>query len=566
MRSMCMVQSNGTGEGKILLKGISMLKRRPTVCLLFVALVAHGSSTPTATAANFDGKSWWEYVKVLAADNMEGRETGSEGLRRAAAYIVEQLKKDGLQPAGVNGFYQPVKLVSRQIDESGSSLTLVRNGAKEPLALGEDAFFSTRVQLAPETDAPLVFVGYGLRVPEMNHDDYAGLDLKGKVVVMISGSPSEIPTTLASHYQSSAERYKTLREAGVVGIVAIPNPASMDIPWSRMTLARTRPSMTLADTELDETRGVGLVAIFNPAHAQKLFEDSGHSFEELAALAQDRKPLPRFPLTATIQARAKVIEKDVESENVVAKLPGSDAKLKDEYVVLSSHMDHLGIGEPINGDNLYNGAMDNASGCALNLDIADSLHRSHARLSRSVLFVFVTAEEKGLLGSKYFASRPTVPKNSMVADINTDMFLPIFSLKILTVYGLAESNLGDAVQQVAQSDGVEVQADPEPLRNIFIRSDQYSFIRQGIPSIAMKVGFTPGSPEAEIEKKWLTERYHAPSDDLNQPVDLAAAGKFEDIIQGLTVKVANDPPRPEWKSDSFFRRFVTNNAVASQKQ
>ena len=330
----------------------------------------------------------------------------------------------------------------------------------------------------------------------------------------------------------------------------------MDIPWSRMTLARKRPSMALADPELDDGRGVGLAATFNPAHAEKLFQGSGHSFEDLASLAKDRKPLPAFPLTASLQARAKVIQKDVESANVVAKRPGSDATLKDEYVVLSSHMDHLGIGEPINGDNLYNGAMDNASGCALNLDIADSLERRNARLARSVLFVFVTAEEKGLLGSKYFASNPTVPKHSMVADINTDMFLPIFPLKILTVYGLAESNLGDIVQQVAQADGVEVQPDPEPLRNLFIRSDQYSFIRQGIPSIAMKVGFSPGSAEADLAKKWLTERYHAPSDDLNQPVDLAAAVKFEDIVQGLTVRVANDPQRPEWKSDSFFRRFL----------
>lgn len=536
-----------------------MLKGSPALLLLSIAFAAYSSSTPSATNPNFDGKSWWEYVKVLAADNMEGRETGSEGLRRASAYIVEQLKKDGLQPAGVNGFYQPVKLISRQIDESASSLAVVRNDSKESLTLGEDAFFSTRVQLAPEVNAAMVFVGYGLSIPERNYDDYAGLDLKGKVVVMISGSPADIPSALASHYQSTAERYKTLREAGVVGIVAIPNPAAMDIPWGRMTLARTRPSMTLADPELDETRGMSLVVVFNPVQAEKLFRDSGHSFAELAALAKDRKPLPRFPLTARIQARAKIIRKDVESANVVAKLPGSDPKLKDEYVVLSSHMDHLGIGEPINGDRLYNGAMDNASGCALNLDIAKALERTHAKLSRSVLFVFVTAEEKGLLGSKYFASNPTVPRDSMVADINTDMFLPIFPLKILTVYGLAESNLGDMVEQVAQSDGVEVQPDPEPLRNIFIRSDQYSFIRQGIPSIAMKVGFTSGSPDAEMAKKWLTERYHAPSDDLNQPVDLIAAGKFEDIVRGLTVRVANDPHRPEWKGDSFFRRFVRDN-------
>jgi hypothetical protein len=536
-----------------------MLKRSPALCFLLIALVAHSTPSPNP---NFDGKSWWEHIKVLAADNMEGRETGSEGLRKASAYIVEQLKKDGLQPAGVNGFYQPVKLISRQIDESASSLTLIRNGAREPLMLGEDAYFSTRTKLAPAVDAPMVFVGYGLHIPEKNYDDFAGLDLKGKIAVIIPGSPADMPSALASHYQSAAERNKALRAAGVIGTVAIPNPASMDIPWSRSMLARTRPSMTLADPELDDSRGTQLSVAVNPAHTEKWFEGSGHTFDELAALAKDRKPLPHFPLTVSLEARTKLIEKEVESANVVAKYPGTDPKLKDEYVVLSSHMDHLGIGEPINGDNLYNGAMDNASGCALNLDIAASLHDSHAQLARSVLFVFVTAEEKGLLGSRYFASHPTVPKNSLVADINTDMFLPIFPLKLLTVYGLVESTLGDAVQQVAQANAVEVQPDPEPLRNIFIRSDQYSFIREGIPSLAMKVGFKPGSPEADLAKKWLTERYHAPSDDLNQPVDLAAAGKFEDIVQGLTVNVANDPHRPEWKSDSFFRRFVSGNAAS----
>jgi Zn-dependent M28 family amino/carboxypeptidase len=542
-----------------------MGKRLPLVGFVLVALAAHSSSNPTAVHPNFDGKSWWEHVKVLAADDMQGRETGSEGLRKAAAYIVEQLKGDGLEPAGTDGFYQPVKLISRQIDESASSLVLVRDGIKEPLSLGEDAFFSTRVELSPSVDAPMVFVGYGLRIPETKYDDYAGLDLKGKIAVMISGSPADTPSALASHYQSAAERGKAIRAAGAAGIISIPNPAAMDIPWGRMTLARARPSMTLADPELDDAKGMGLVVIFNPAHADRLFQDSGHSFEELAALAKDRKPLPRFPLPAGIEARTHMIEKDVESANVVAQLPGSDPKLRKEYVVLSSHMDHLGIGEPINGDNLYNGAMDNASGCALNLDIAQALHSSHATLARSVLFVFVTAEEKGLLGSRYFASHPTVPKNSMVADINTDMFLPIFPLKILTVYGLAESNLGDLVEEVAQSDGVEVQPDPEPLRNIFIRSDQYSFIREGIPSIAMKVGFRPGSPQADLAKKWLTERYHAPSDDLNQPVDLSAAGKFEDIVEGLAVKVANDPQRAAWKADSFFRRFVVAKTTAERR-
>ena len=331
----------------------------------------------------------------------------------------------------------------------------------------------------------------------------------------------------------------------------------MDIPWSRMTLSRTRPSMALADPALNESRGIKLLVIFNPADADKLFEGSPYKFQQLADLAKERKELPRFPLTASIKARATVIQSDVASDNVIAKLPGTDPKLKDEYVVLSAHMDHLGIGQPINGDRIYNGAMDNGSGSALVLDIANAPQHSQGQeLKRSVLFVFVTAEEKGLLGSKYFAANPTVPKGSMVADINTDMFLPIYPLKILTVYGLDESSLGAMVREIGQQEGVQVQPDPEPLRNSFIRSDQYSFIKQGIPSVAMGVGFKPGSPEAATHKKWLTERYHAPSDDVNQPVDLAAAGKFEDIVQALAVKVANDPQRPQWQNDSFFRRFV----------
>ena len=531
-----------------------LMKRCALILLLSMATVAQNSSTPSATP--FDGKSWWNYVKVLADDNMEGRETGSAGLRRAAAYIVEQLKNDGLEPAGSNGYYQPVKLISRQIDESGSSLSLVRNGATETLTLGEDAMFSTRVDLAPEVDAPLVFVGYGLTVPEKKYNDFAGLDLKGKVAVIISGSPSDMPAALASHYQSTAERAQALRAAGGVGLISIPNPASMDIPWSRMTLARTRPSMSLADPGMNESAGIQLAVVFNPAAAEKLFQGSGHTFDEIAALAKDRKPISGFPLTAGIKAHAKVIVKDVDSDNVVAKLRGTDPALKNEYVVLSAHMDHLGIGEPINGDRIYNGAMDNGSGSALVLDIANSLHRSQTKLKRSVLFLFVTGEEKGLLGSKYFATTPTVPKDSIVADINTDMFLPIFPLQVLTVYGLDESTLGDMARMVGEAQGLQVQADPQPLRNAFIRSDQYSFIRQGIPSVAMKVGFAPDSPEAATEKKWLTERYHAPSDDLNQPVDFAAAGKFEDIVQALAIKVANDPQRPQWNSDSFFRRFV----------
>jgi len=329
----------------------------------------------------------------------------------------------------------------------------------------------------------------------------------------------------------------------------------MDIPWSRMSLSRTHPSMALAGSEFDETQGEKLVVVFNPASAAKLFEGSGHSFDEILGLAKQRKQLPRFPLTASIDAKAKVEKKSLESANVIAKLPGNDPQLKNEYVVLSAHIDHLGIGEPINGDRIYNGAMDNASGSALLLDVASSLKKSPEKLKRSILFLFVTGEEKGLLGSKYFAAHPTVDPKSMVADINVDMFLPIVPLKVLTVFGLAESDLGDMAREAAQAYGITVQPDPEPQRNLFIRSDQYNFIRHGIPALAMGVGVAPGSPEEKIFKDWLTQRYHAPSDDLNQPVDLQAAALYEEVIRGLMISVAQNPQRPQWKQDSFFRRY-----------
>jgi Zn-dependent M28 family amino/carboxypeptidase len=522
----------------------------------FLLAFAITISAAAQTAPHFNGQTWWDHVKVLADDKMEGRDTGSRGERAAEEYAVEQLKKSGLEPAGSKGFYQPVNFVSHQIVEKDCSLTLVRDGKREPLALGDDAFISTRVMPAPAVKAPLVFVGYGLKIPEKDYDDFAAVDVKGKLAVVFSGSPADIPAALASHYQSLSERWKTLKAAGAIGMVTLFNPASMDIPWSRIALNRAHPSMDLDYPEFNETEGAQLYIAVNPASAEKFFAGSGHTFAEIAALGKDRKPMPHFALPASLEATTKVETKKLASANLVARLPGSDSKLKDEYVVLSAHIDHVGIGAPINGDSIYNGAMDDGSGSALLLDMAASFKKNPEKLRRSILLVFVTGEEKGLLGSKYFAAHPTVPTKSIVADVNVDMFLPIVPLKILRVLGLDESDLGDRVRELAQADGVKVQPDPEPLRNSFIRSDQYNFILHGIPSLIMSVGSEPDSPEQKIFKDWLTQRYHAPADDLNQPVELQAAAKYEEIVRSLLINVANDDGRPQWKQDSFFRRYA----------
>jgi Zn-dependent M28 family amino/carboxypeptidase len=522
-----------------------------SLVLLFAISVA------AQTTSHFDGQTWWDHIKVLADDKLEGRDTGSRGERAAQAYAVEQLKSAGAVPAGTDGFYQPVNFVSRQIVESDCSLTLVRDGKREPLTLGEDAIIGTRVMPARKVAAQLVFVGYGLKVPEKNYDDFADVDVRGKIVVIFSGSPSEIPGALSAHYQTAAERWKVLRAAGAIGTVSLINPASMDIPWARIALNRAHPSMDLDYPEFHETEGAKFTATINPASAEKLFAGSGHTFAEIAALGKDRKLLPHFPLAVSLEAKTKVEVTKVKSANLVAKIPGSDPTLKDEYVVVSAHLDHVGIGEPVNGDRIYNGAMDNGSGSALVLDMAASFKKNPETLRRSILLVLVTGEEKGLLGSKYFAAHPTVPPKSIVADINVDMFLPIVPLKLLTVEGINESDLGDRAREVAESLGVKAQADPEPLRNLFVRSDQYNFIRHGVPSVAMGVAPDPDSPEQKkLFKDWLTYRYHAPSDDVNQPIDLAAAAKYEEIVRALLINVANDGHRPQWKEDSFFRRYA----------
>jgi Zn-dependent M28 family amino/carboxypeptidase len=294
----------------------------------------------------------------------------------------------------------------------------------------------------------------------------------------------------------------------------------------------------------------------NPERADKFFAGTGHTIAEILAAADSDKPLPRFPLAASVVAHVQLKKWQVESQNVAGVLTGSDPKLKNEYVVMSAHLDHIGVGEPINGDSIYNGAMDDASGIASILEISRMLHESNAKLKRSVVFLAVTGEEKGLQGSRYFAAHPTVNEKNIVADINLDMFLPLHSLHYIEVQGLAESTLGDEIRAVAGEAGVQVQADKEPQRNLFIRSDQYNFIRQGIPALAFKFGYLPGSPEEKLHKDWLKNRYHAPSDDLNQPVDKAAAAQFNQIILHLVERVANANARPQWKADSFFRRFA----------
>jgi Zn-dependent M28 family amino/carboxypeptidase len=516
------------------------------------------------------GEAWWSHVKALADDSTEGRLTGSEGYLRAAKYVVSQFDSAGLKPAGVNGFYQPVKFNVTRVLGDKSSMTLSIDGRKESLVVGRDAVLGARGVQPKSIAAPLVFIGYGLHLPEAKYDDFDSPDvplafLKGKIVVYINGGPAELPSALKS-FARTAPLEKALADAGAVGTISIPTPKSMDFPWDRVASNASQPGMRLAPDSQDAavaqrhpalaSRHLTLFsAQFNPAEAEKLFAGTGHTFAEMLMLADAQKPLPRFDLKKSIFATVATDNSAAESPNIVAKLEGSDPVLKNEYVLVSAHLDHLGIGAPINGKTVYGGAMDDASGVASVIEIAKAFSQNRERPKRSILFVIFTAEEKGLLGSRYFAGHPTVSETAIVADLNMDMFMPLFPLKKLHVQGLTESTLADDARTVGAQHGIEIAVDPEPDRNSFTRTDQYSFVLAGVPALAMKFGWTVGSPEHKAWRQWLAQRYHSTEDNLAQPVDAPAAAQFNSFLGDLARRVANNAARPHYLDSSFFQRF-----------
>jgi Zn-dependent M28 family amino/carboxypeptidase len=504
---------------------------------------------------NAEGNAWWAHVQFLASDDLRGRDVGSDGYRKASEYVAKQFADAGLQPAGTNKFTQPIEFEVRRLDESNSALSLERAGKTEALQLGPDATLRVNGDPSSSIKAQAVFVGYGFAVPEMGYNELADVDLHGKIAVYLSGGPTNIPGPLKAHYQSSEQRWDALQKAGAIGMATIGNPKNSDIPWERASLARLQPSMSIADSKT-RAGGPHFSASINPAKADKWFADSGHTIAELLAVADKGELLPKFPLKVTIHAKVDVSRDKVTAPNVIGVLPGSDAKLKNEYVVISAHLDHVGVGLPINGDSIYNGAMDNASGIASLIEIAKHIKAAGIHPRRSLIFAAVTAEEKGDLGSEYFARHPTVPAKQIVADLNMDMFLPLFRLQYLEVQGLDESTLGDDVRAVAESEKVIIQADKEPDRNRFIRSDQYSFVKIGVPALAFKFGWVKGSDDEKIFQEWVHTRYHAPSDDVDQPIDAPAAAHFDHLLLLLATRVADADARPTWKPNSFFKRFA----------
>ena len=525
---------------------------KKTLSAVFLIAVSAWSGDK-ATDWNAAGKAWWKHVAYLASDKLKGRNVGSPGFDMAAEYVATQFEKAGLKAAGTDGYFQPVGFVETSL--ISSSLAIVRGDRSVKVAIPEEAHTGFAAHSPEELEAPVVFAGYGLVIPEAKYNDLEGLPVNGAVVAFLMGGPDAIDGNLRSHYSSLEQRWKALHAAGAVGIISIPNPKSMEIPWARQSLSWGMARMELADASMNFTQGLQFSASWDPAKANDLFAGSGHSIEEVLEAANSQQPLPHFAIPCKIRATTRVSSRQIASKNVVGLKSGDDAAHKNEYVIVSAHLDHLGEGKAVNGDTVYNGAMDDASGIASLIEIAKALHDEKVRTKRSIVFVAVTGEEKGELGSAVFASHPTIGGH-IIADLNMDMFLPLFPLKWLEVQGLNESTLGSDITEVAKDAGVQVQADKEPNRNRFIRSDQYSFIKKGVPSLAFKFGYIPGGAEEKIFKDWYANRYHGVTDDVNQPVDEAAAAQFNAILKNLAVRVANADKAPTWTPASFFRRFA----------
>ena len=511
----------------------------------FVLLLA--AALPGALAAQNPADRWWQHVQVLAHDSLKGRDTGSPGHESAARYVAEQFRAIGLQPGGSDGWQQRVSFVEVRFDAPRVTLALGANGEWTPLSLGRDL----RLLAAPATadvEAPLVFAGYGLAFPEAGLDDLAGLDVRGKIVVHINGVPAGLAGPLQAHVTRA--RWGALQRAGAVGVLAIGAGGA----WGEVSnLDGT--SVSLADTMLDDNRGQRIRGTVNPALAPALLEGSGLDWTAITAAAARGERLPTAALATTLRATLPTVRRVFTSPNVVGVLPGSDPARRGEVVVLTAHTDHVGTfkGPVLTGDSIFNGAMDNASGTATLIETARAVVARGGN-ARTIAFVGVTAEEKGLLGSRYFAAQPSLPTGStIVANLNTDMFLPLNPFRGVFAYGYDESELADDLDAVVAQRGLVVFPDPEPEQNRFVRSDQYSFIRRGIPALAFKVGYAPGTPEEARYQAWNRDHYHKLSDDLTQPMNFETAAAFNAFYAELALRVANRAAPPAWRAESFFR-------------
>ncbi len=507
------------------------------------------------------------HMQFLADGLLQGRAPGTPGYDIAAAYVATQMQGMGLMPAGVNGsWFQPVSLRKFRAIPMQTSLAFVRDGKAEALAFGKDYVTGGDPENTESAlDALTVFVGYGVTAPGLNYDDYADLDVRGKVVVLLHGAPLRFPSVQRAHFSDFVLKERNAVEHGAVGVFLVMAPNDQKRwPWDWLAPQFQRGSLKWleADGKLHDSfpQMHGGLVWLSQHGAERLFVSASESLEQVFAGAREGR-VDHFALPVTIKMHIVSQHAAMHSPNIIGVLSGSDPKLRQEYVVYSAHLDHVGICPAANGDNVCHGAWDNASGTAAVLEIAQAFTQLPHPPRRSILFALFTGEEDGLIGSDYFANHPTVPAKAMAANINIDG-LPglMYPLKDIVALGADNSSLGKNVDEAARRLGFEISPDPLPEEVMFIRSDQYSLVRQGVPAVFIKDGFTSTDPKVngkEILKKWMVTAYHTPKDDMNQPLDFKSAAKSTQLNFLVGYEVAQQPHRPTWnKGDFFGTRFA----------
>ncbi|RAK51388.1 M28 family peptidase [Phenylobacterium deserti] len=529
----------------------------------FAATTAIGQTAsspldPVQSAANVKA-----HMGFLASDLLQGRDSDSDGYRIAANYVASQFQQLGVKPGGTNGsFFQPVPMVSYRAVDQGSYVLRGKNGQTVTLTPGEDVNVG-RVPGQPETklSAPLVFVGYGLVAPEHGRDDYKGVNVKGKIVVVLSGAPEGIQTEERAYYQNVRNKRAVAAARGAVGMITVDKPSDEKRrPFKNTARNWQNWAMTWRQPDgkaFDVAPSVPLLGSISTVGAEKLFAGAPTTYAALAAAAESKAANPqRFALPWTLDVTLRTESKNSESMNVVGLIEGSDPKLKNEYVVLSAHLDHIGVSTSGEGDRINNGALDNASGVATTLEVGRAFRESGKAPRRSILLLAVTAEEKGLVGSEYFARNPTVPLSSIAADVNLDMPILFYDFQDVIAFGADRSTIGSAVRRAGERVGVALSPDPLPEEGLFTRSDHYRFVEVGVPSVFLMTGFQNGGEKAF--RGFLAGCYHHPCDDLNQPIDYAAGAKFARMNYEIARELADADARPQWTKGDFFAGKFAN--------
>lgn len=493
------------------------------------------------------------HVAFLASDALRGREAGTPDYDVAAEYVAAQMLAAGLTPGGKDGsWFQPVPLVAAK-PAGEPTMALRVAGRAVPMAFGTD--WTIRVTPTAERialSAPVVFAGYGIVDKASGRDDYRGLDVRGKIVAILYSGPKGLNSEIAAHLSNRLDRARVAKAHGAVGVVVIETSQIHQVfPFEAMAEGWDTRGVTWADAAgKPRDAGVPTLGVLSFAGAEKLFTGSKIRWSDVRAADDAGKKLPTGALAATLSTEQRFTIEHVPSANVVGMLRGSDPTLSSEVVVLSAHLDHIGVTKPVDGDAINNGALDNAIGIASMLEVAKAFGAEGTRPKRSLLFVAVTAEEKGLIGSDYFAVHPTVAKENVVANVNLDMPILTYRFVDLVAFGADRSSIGPAVAAATKARGFALVPDPAPEEADFVRTDHYSFVRQGVPSVSLNPG--PGGPGAAATKAFLENNYHQPSDEIGLPIDWKAAEDFVDVNQAIVRTLADAPDRPRWNKGDYF--------------